>query len=628
MPVATRKLLAGLAAVVLLAGCPAPLVPKTTLADSPTAQGAYTVRGTVSFQPRYQTQATLGEVANAATVSLIDAVTGNTVSSSVTDASGSFVLTFTNFTPIDGKPYVLEAVKGLSVGGQPNRVGAGVVRIRTLLFWNGGWQSLTNSTPNSGISVSVYTTALAAAANLKQLDQAGLVALINKINPTTGGFTEAGGLTNATDFLPVVNLVSSAILLDQDPMAAISLASGDYSFANPRPMVTSVTPSSAIPGTNLTIKGAGFDPIDGRNTFMFGDVPAATWSVSADRTTATVAVPNNAVSGPFSLMVPGGDVITIATFLGVRGTTGKYPGSGEISIPYGMAMDSRGNLLVSEAQIGNRICKVTPDGTVTTLAGQKTAGYLDGAGGSAQFFSAMALSVGANDNLYVADTGNQRIRKVTPTGVVTTLAGDGTWGAADGPAASASFSMPQGILAVGDVVYVGDTFNHKIRKIENGVVSTFAGDAGQGFEDGPLATAKFSGVAGMCRDSAGNIYVCDALNHRIRKISSGGTVSTIAGDGTPGFVDGATSSARFFTPMSVALDPGGNLIVTDGNNCSIRKITPAGVVSTLAGNGTQGSADGPNADARFSAVAGLAVATDGKIFVTDLLNFAIRVVVP
>ena len=257
----------------------------------------------------------------------------------------------------------------------------------------------------------------------------------------------------------------------------------------------------------------------------------------------------------------------------------------------------------------------SPETTVTvisTFAGLAgTIGSADGTGSAARFSYPHGVAVDSLGNVYVAEYGNHTIRKITPGGVVSTFAGlAGSTGSADGTASAARFDALFGVAvdSAGNV-YVADLNNHTIRKITpGGVVSTLAGLPGSGgtwgqpiSADGTGSVARFSYPTDVAVDSAGNVYVTDQNNHTIRKITPGGVVSTLAGlPGSSGSADGTGSAARFYYPFGVAVDSVGNLYVTDSYNDTIRKITPDGVVSTLAGvAGSIGSADGTGSAARF-----------------------------
>jgi sugar lactone lactonase YvrE len=309
--------------------------------------------------------------------------------------------------------------------------------------------------------------------------------------------------------------------------------------------------------------------------------------------------------------------------------TGSVDGTGsaaEIGYPWGLAVDRVGNLYVTA---GNTIRKVTPTGVVTTLAGVALPpGNADGTGSAARFFSPEAIAVDAAGNVIVADTFNSAIRKITPAGVVTTVAGlAGQAGSVDGGASAARFLRPAGVAVdANGNVFVSDTGNSTIRKIvEAGVVTTFAGTL-PGSADGSGNLARFNRPSGLALDGSGNLFVTDAENGTVRKITAEGVVTTLAGlAGSAGSADGTGSAARFILPTGLAVDGGGNVYVSDLETDSIRKITPAGVVTTLAGRAASpGSADGTGATARFRSPAGVAADRSGNVFVADTDNHTIR----
>ncbi|HBN08168.1 MAG TPA: hypothetical protein DD435_05835, partial [Cyanobacteria bacterium UBA8530] len=272
------------------------------------------------------------------------------------------------------------------------------------------------------------------------------------------------------------------------------------------------------------------------------------------------------------------------------------------------------------------IRKISPAGEVTTLAGS-TDGYADGKGNTASFSRPASCAVDASGNVFVADTFNHRIRKISPAGEVTTLAGS-IAGYADGKGNSASFFNPQGVAvdASGNV-FVADTLNHRIRKISPlGEVTTLAGNTNGGHADGTGGAASFVGPMGIAVDARGYLYVSDSPNCLIRKISPAGEVTTLAGS-TPGHADGTGSAASFTVPTGIAVDSSGNLFVADSFNHLIRKITPVGVVTTLAGS-TQGHSDGTGAFATFYNPVGIAVDARGILYVADSFNHLIRKMAP
>jgi uncharacterized repeat protein (TIGR01451 family) len=388
-------------------------------------------------------------------------------------------------------------------------------------------------------------------------------------------------------------------------------------------------------------------------------------------------------------ITPAGVVTTIAGAAGVFGSADGTGSAARFNAPDGIAVDSAGNLYVADT--GNQtIRKITSAGVVTTLAGTAgIAGSTDGTGSAARFYMPYALTV-AGTTLYVADTFNSTIRKVTSAGVVTTFAGapggfgnvngtgsaarfnnpygvaatstgtiyvadarnmvirkitptravttfagsattdGGGIGSSDGTGRTARFYYPNGVAVTGTTVYVADTFNSTIRKVTSGgVVTTFAGTAGVfGSADG--TSAQFHYPYGIAADKAGNVYVADTSNSTIRKITSAGVVTTLAGAaGAIGSVDGPGSAAQFYYPFAVAVDSAGNVYVADTNNYTVRKITPAGLVTTLAGlAGNYGSTDGTGSDARFGNLFGIAVDTAGNVYATDDTYSTIRRITP
>ncbi len=327
----------------------------------------------------------------------------------------------------------------------------------------------------------------------------------------------------------------------------------------------------------------------------------------------------------------------VSTFVGASGQFGSADGSGgnaRFNAPSGLAIDATGNIYV--ADFGNStIRRITPSGAVSTVAGAAgQSGTTNGPGGSARFDHPAAVSVDNAGNIYVADTSSQTIRKITTTGVVSTLAGNpGFGGTADAGGASASFFYPFGIASdgAGNLV-VADTGNHTLRTVSpDGSVFTAWGAVGaQGSADGNGTSARFSYPQGVAVDGNGNVYVADHNNNIIRKITPDGTVSTLAGAaGIAGSADGAGGAARFNGPADVAVDGSGNVYVADAGNSTIRKISPSGVVTTFAGAaGAAGSGDGVGASARFRQPQGVEVDAGGNVYVADTNNSTIRKISP
>jgi sugar lactone lactonase YvrE len=250
--------------------------------------------------------------------------------------------------------------------------------------------------------------------------------------------------------------------------------------------------------------------------------------------------------------------------------------------PVGIAKDGEGNIIIADYR-NHRVRKITPDGTVSTLAGSGNEGFADGAGAAAQLHYPRGVAVDGKGSIIIADSGNHRVRKVTPDGTVSTLAGSGSAGFADGAGAAAQFYCPFGVAVDGEgSIIIADWGNHRVRKLTpDGTVSTLAGSGRAGFADGAGAAAQFNHPYGVAVDGKGNMIIMDSNNHRVRKVTPDGTVSTLAGSGSSGFADGAGAAAQFNDPRGVAVDGEGSFIIAEYNNKRLRKITPDGTVSTL-----------------------------------------------
>ncbi len=315
-------------------------------------------------------------------------------------------------------------------------------------------------------------------------------------------------------------------------------------------------------------------------------------------------------------VTPAGVVTTVAGTAagGYRDATGAAARFGGVG---GLAIDPAGNLFVTDDPT---IRRITRDGVVTTWAGtHNVVGGTDGTGAAASFWTPAALAADSAGNLYVGDGGNHAIRKITPAGEVTTLAGGAGNGSVDGTGAAAKFNYPWGVAVDGSGnVIVADSGNQTIRRVTPaGVVTTLAGLSGSvGSADGTGAAARFNSPQGVVTDSAGNVFVADTVNHTIRKMTPGGVVTTFAGTaGVPGFVDGTGAAARFIFPLGLAIDSAGNLFVGGVNDDVVRKITPAGVVTTIAGVGGEDALVLGPLPGRLSRILGIAVASTDEVFV-------------
>jgi prepilin-type N-terminal cleavage/methylation domain-containing protein len=360
-------------------------------------------------------------------------------------------------------------------------------------------------------------------------------------------------------------------------------------------------------GATLTFVGSG-------NVYCLKETYGTiVYSVSSDNT------------APSSTVCIAGSVTTFAgSTQGYTNATGTSAQFGTLA--QGMAQDSSGNIYV--ADYGNaRIRKITPAGVVTTYAGDGTLGFVNNATAtSAEFSLASGLAMDSSNNLYVGDQSNNVIRKITPAGVVTTFAGSGTAGTANGTGVAAQFSSPAGVAVdSSNNVYVADYGNHMIRKITPaGVVTTVAGGT-RGYLDATGTSAQFNFPNQLTVDSAGNLFVADTYNNMIRKITPAGVVTTFAGDGTAGTLNGTGTAAEFNVPLGITISADGTLYVADQGSARIRRITSAGVVSTLAGS-TTGFANGLGSNAQFNNVGGVLVTNSGNLYVADRTNYLVRLI--
>ena len=332
--------------------------------------------------------------------------------------------------------------------------------------------------------------------------------------------------------------------------------------------------------------------------------------------------------------VSNGVIITVAgngTY-GYSGDNGPAT-SAQLNFPDGVAMDVPGNLYIADGR-NNRIREVS-NGVIATVAGTGTGDY-SGDGGpatSAKLYDPVGVAVDAAGNLYIADLANYRIRKVS-NGVITTVAGNGTpgYGGDNGPATSAQLNVPEGVTvdAAGNL-YIADRDNNRVRKVANGVITTIAGNGTAGYsgDGGPAISAELNGPLGIAVDAAGNIYIADYYNNRIRKVSNG-AITTVAGGGSSGLGEnGPATNAQFNGPYGVAIDALGNLYIADHGNYRIRKVS-GGVITTVAGNGTPSDSGdgGPATSAELVDPEGVAVDSSGEVYVADSSVRRVRVLIP
>jgi len=460
------------------------------------------------------------------------------------------------------------------------------------------------------------------------VDGAGNVYVTDSGNNTIRKITSTGVVTTLAGFAGMtgsVNGTGTNALFNQPQGIAVDTATNLYVADYGNHTIRLISPALAV----TTLAGlpgvSGSTNATGTNALFYQPQ-----GVAVDGS-FNVYVTDTA-NGAIRKISPGGTVTTLA---GLPGNLGASDGPGtnaQFYQPEGIALDSSLNLYVAD-YFNQTIRKITSAGVVTTLAGlASVSGSADGVTNHARFWGPLGLVADASANLCVADSFNGTLRKITPAGVVTTFAGSASAGSVDGANANARFNLPASaaVDSSGDV-YVADSVNSTIRKITAGQVTTFAGSPGVfGSLDASGANAVFNGPQSVAVDSSGNVYVADTLNDTIRKITTAGAVSTFAGfPGSPGNVNGQGTNAQFYHPQGIALDKSNNVYVADTLNNTIRVITPGGLVSTLAGlSGYFGSIDGTNSAARFNSPAGIALDSSGNIYVADYNNNVIRQITP
>jgi hypothetical protein len=315
--------------------------------------------------------------------------------------------------------------------------------------------------------------------------------------------------------------------------------------------------------------------------------------------------------------------------------------------PVGIALDALGDLYIADDNLSNisLIREVGLNGIISTVVGNvNQAGGYFGDGGpavSAQLNDPYGIAVDAAGNLYIADQGNGAIRMVSTNGVITTIAGGGgppIHGVGDGgPATSASLGLPEGVAvdSMGNI-YIADTQNNRVRIVTpGGTITTAAGTgAPSGFgalgDGGPATSAGVSTPSGVAVDLAGNLYIADRGNNRIRKVTTDGTINTVAGTGIAGYSGdgGPATAAELNLPWGLAVDASGNIYISDTYNARVRMVGTNGTITTIAGNGNQGSGGdgGPATSAQLTQPYGIAVGAGGAIYVAD--GYRVRLLTP
>ena len=408
-----------------------------------------------------------------------------------------------------------------------------------------------------------------------------------------------------------------------DPFGITVAANGDLIVAEARGRtIRRVTPAGFV----TTIAGAwrSFGSVDGPAAqARFG----APLGVAVDAQGAIYVLDGNHSIRKISV---DGIVSTFAGISGMPGEADGAPQQARFRDPAGIAIGPAGVLYVSDGS--NTVRRVTSSGTVATLAGMPSrSGMSDGSGGSARFRTPAGLAADGQGNVFVTDIDAHTIRRIDVTGNVTTLAGlAGQFGSADGTGAEARFHLPQGLSysSYDNMLYVADTGNSRIRKINAaGAVSTVAGNLG-GYQDGPVSVANFLFPVGVLHQSNGDFIVADTANSRLRRVLATGSVVTLSA-GPPGAIDGPLAQASFDFPEGLVQAADGSVYIADMSNHTIRKVAPDGTVSTVAGvAGRPGYSDGMGSQARFAWPRAITIDAAGVLYVADQGNYVVRRVAP
>jgi streptogramin lyase len=483
----------------------------------------------------------------------------------------------------------------------------------------GAVTTLAGSQLNNGSRDGTGRAALFSTPTGMAVDSAGNVYVADVDNDTIRKITPAGVVTTiggAAGIIGSTDGTGSGALFNTPHAVAVDNAGNIYvadTFNN--------TIRKGVPASGGAAQTASTSSVEGTGTDSSG-------STGSTQTGTTGSSGGTGSTGSTQTGTTGSSGST-----GTTGATGSSSGTGSAILfryPTSVVKDSAGNLYVADAS-NNIIQKVTSGGLVSTLTGASgLAGMQDGSGTSALFNQPNGIALDSAGNVYVADTGNATIRKVTSTGVVTTVAGTpSNRGNVDGTGTAAQFNYPLGIAVDSSgSLYVADAYTNTIRKITPaGVATTFAGAALiRGDADGAGSAAQFNYPSGVAVDTAGNVYVADTYNDTIRKITAAGAVSTLAGSaGISGMNDGTGIYALFNQPVGVTVDGIGNVFVADTVNCTIRKVASSGAVTTQAGTaGIAGLGDGAGSSALFNQPRGITVDSTGNLYVADTGNATIR----
>ncbi|PQJ13105.1 hypothetical protein CJD36_005015 [Flavipsychrobacter stenotrophus] len=543
--------------------------------------------------------------------SFTDATTGGTWSSSTPAvatisaagiatgvAAGSAVITYA----VTNTCGTTTMVKGITVNGLPTA--APIAGATTVCL--AATTSLTDATTGGTWSSSAASVASVSTAGVVRGNTAGSATISYSVTGTCGTSVVTAPITVLTTVVPAIAGISSV-----NVGAAVTMTNTTTggTWTTSAPAIATINSSGVVTGIAA-----------GTATITY------TVANSCGTGSATFAVTVTSATGP----------VYISSIAG-SGTSG-YSGDGgaassaNLSYPYAVAVSTSGIIYIAD-QVNNRIRKVTAAGVITTFAGNGAAGNTGdgGAATTATLNNPIGVAVDASGNVYIADYGNSRIRKVNAAGIISNFAGSGV-GLDGGAATAADLYHPSGVAVdPSGNVYIAETGNNRIRKVNtSGIISSVAGNGVSGFSgDGAAATlAKLSSPVGVCTDAYGNICIADMGNHRIRKVNASGIITTVAGTGALGFSGdgGLATAAAINTPYGMTIDGFGNIYICDYGNYRVRKVSTTGIMSTFAGNGSVGfSGDGGLATAAMlNRPTGIAVDASGNVYEADINNQRIR----
>ncbi len=601
-----------------------------TISGTPTAVSAATDYTVTAINASGGNSTTVNiATTNTPVISVSGSLTPFVICAGIAATAQSFVISGTNVTA----DISITAPTGFELA----RTASGVYSSSLTLTQSGGTVAATTvyarmAAVSSG-SISGAISCTSSGANLQNITVSGSVNALPTINLGNVGVISFG----ATSF----NLPYGLTTNSPDRISIFSVAPNQMSgFTGINNATLGSTPINVVipvrpAGTynfNLNVINSSTGCSSGNYPFTVVVLPAPPsigYGVSTQTyvTGSPIAALNLTNTG--GTVTVGGGVTTYAGS-GLRGSIDTTLASAATFYgPSDIVLDGSGNLYIQE-YTGNKVRKITPAGAVSTLAGTDTPGFANGIGTAAKFRFPYGIALDAAGNVYVSDGSSTGfIRKISPTGTVTTFAGSGQTGSLDNTdAALATFYYPAGLYvnAAGDV-YVTESGGNKIRKIAvSGGVTTFAGTGAFGSLDGIATAALFTNPSDIAGDASGNLYIVESYSHKIRKITPAGVVTTFAGTGARGSSDNAIGTlATFNNPTRIAIDAQGSLYVTERYGNKIRKISSGGAVTTLAGSGANGSLDNTNASlATFSSPDGIAVDGSGNVYVADYGNNKIR----